>query len=401
MKLKVLKFLDLAVEYAVYGVILFIPVSISIIGIFASLAIVFFLAKFILSPDLKSIKDNRTLFLLILLFFVFMGLSLFNSGPLFNKSLKAVLIKWGRFPLFLWVITDTFRDSKRIARAVCVFLFSAAVVSLTVLTQKFCGFEFLRGRALLDAALVSTGPFENQNSLAAYLACVIPIILAFSLYEWRKIVFKISVFLVAGLLILSSFWTFSRGGWLGLVVGLIFVILFVNYHRIKKIFWRFFLSSCILVPLMAIALLFCRNKIGSNNERLTIIHSAWGMIKEHPLLGKGIGTFMDYSSLYANHVGGFYAHNCYLQIWAESGIFSLIAFILLAGYVLYRSIKTILIMSVSLDRYILVGLTAGLMGFLVHAFFDVHFYSFQLSFLFWTVLGLAVALISTMRTPAA
>ena len=68
MKLKVLKFLDLAVEYAVYGVILFIPVSISIIGIFASLAIVFFLAKFILSPDLKSIKDNRTLFLLILLF---------------------------------------------------------------------------------------------------------------------------------------------------------------------------------------------------------------------------------------------------------------------------------------------------------------------------------------------
>ena len=114
MKLRVLRFLDVAVEYAIYGVIFSIPISITMIGTFAGMAIVFFLVKKILSPDFTSIKANKMLFLFLLLFFFFMGLSLFNSGPLVGKSLKVLLIKWGRFPLFLWAIIDTFQDTRRI-----------------------------------------------------------------------------------------------------------------------------------------------------------------------------------------------------------------------------------------------------------------------------------------------
>ncbi|MFH1752917.1 MAG: hypothetical protein ABH875_01920, partial [Candidatus Omnitrophota bacterium] len=36
----------------------------------------------------------------------------------------------------------------------------------------------------------------------------------------------------------------------------------------------------------------------------------------------------------------------------------------------------------------LMGLVCGIFGFLVHGFFDNHFYSLQLSFLFWTLAGL-------------
>ncbi|MCG2713564.1 MAG: hypothetical protein L6308_01795, partial [Candidatus Omnitrophica bacterium] len=114
MKLRAVKYLDVAVEYAIYGVIFSIPISITMIGTFAGMASVFFLIKKILAPEFSSIKANKMLFLFLLLFFVFMGLSLFNSGPLFAKSLKTLLIKWGRYPLLLWAIIDTFQDTSRI-----------------------------------------------------------------------------------------------------------------------------------------------------------------------------------------------------------------------------------------------------------------------------------------------
>jgi len=397
MKLRVLRFLDVAVEYAIYGVIFFIPISITMIGTFAGMAIVFFLVKKILSPDFTSIKANKMLFLFLLFFFVFMDLSLLNSGPLVGKSLKVLFMKWGRFPLFLWAIIDTFQDARRIVKAVYVFLFSATLVGFTVFTQKFLGFEFLRGKASLGYSLPSIGPFKNQNGLAAYLTCVIPIVLSFSLWKWKRIVVKLGLLLITTMLISSSLWTGCRGGWLGLIAGLIFVILVTNYRCLKKVFWVLFSFSYVFcVPLIGIALFFFRNR--GDSDRFILARSAWGMIKEHPLLGKGIGTFMDYCAQYINGYGTYYAHNCYLQIWAESGIFSLLCFLLFVGYVFYKSIKVSLKIPKSLNSYILIGLTAGLMGFLVHSFFEVHLYSFQLSFLFWTVLGLTVALISSLES---
>lgn len=396
MKLRVLRFLDLAVEYAIYGVIFFIPISIAIIGTFAGMAIVFFLVKKILSPDFSSIKANKMLFLFLLAFFIFMDLSLLNSGPLAAKSLKTLFIKWGRFPLLIWAIIDTFQDTRRIVKAACVLLFSATLVGLTVFTQRFLGFEFLRGNAPGGFSIPSTGPFKNQNGLAAYLTCVIPVVLSFGLWKWKRVAIKICFLLITAVLVLSSFWTFCRGGWLGLISGLIFITLVTNYYRIKKIFWPLFLSSYLFfVPLIGLTLFFFRNK--NDGGRFILFRAAWGMIKEHPLLGKGIGTFMDYCASYTNNPGVLYAHNCFLQIWAESGIFSLLSFLLFVGYVFYKSIKVSLRIPKSLNYFILIGLTAGLSGFLVHSFCEVHLYSFQLSFLFWVILGLTVTLSSNLE----
>lgn len=396
MKPKLLRFLDIAVEYSIYGVLFFIPISIALVGTFAGFAIFLFLLKEILSPDLSGIKANKILFLLLLFFFVFMDLSLLNSGPLVGKGLRALLIKWGRFPLLLWAIIDTFKDPRRIARAGWVILFSASLVGLSVFTQKFFGFEFLRGSAGGGISIPSTGPFKNQNNLAAYLTCVIPIVLSFMLLKRRNIFVKLPFFFVSALLILSSFWTKSRGGWLGLISGLIFITLAVNYQRIKKLFWFLFFSSYLfLVPLIGAALFFFRNR--RDSDRFILSYGAWQMIKENPLLGKGLGTFMDYCSHYTNNLGAYYAHNCFLQIWAESGIFSLLAFLLFTGYVFFKSISLILTLDKTLNFYLLSGLTAALIGFLVHSFFEVHLYSFQLSFLFWVLLGLIIASYSNLN----
>lgn len=45
----------------------------------------------------------------------------------------------------------------------------------------------------------------------------------------------------------------------------------------------------------------------------------------------------------------------------------------------------------ALYENILLGLLAGLFGFLTHSFFDVHFYALQLVNLMWFVMGLIIA----------
>jgi putative inorganic carbon (hco3(-)) transporter len=395
MKLRVLRFLDLAVEYLFYGVIFFIPISITMIGTFAGMAIVFFLIKKILSPDFTNIKANKVLFLFLLLFFIFMGLSLFNSGPLVVKSLKTLFIKWGRFLLFFWAIIDTFQDAKRIVKAVYVILFSAVLVGCSTITQKYFGFEFLRLRASLGGPDYITGPFKSPNSLAAYLICVIPIVFSISLSKAKQIIVRLSLFLITGMLIVVLSWTGSRGGLVGFIACLFFLVLIVNYYRFKKWVGFLFLSIFVFsVPVTALALYLYTNR--NDSDRFILARGAWKMINENPLLGKGIGTFMDYCAQYTNSYRVYYAHNCYLQIWAESGIFSLLCFLALVGCVFYRSFKVSLRTPRSLNYFLLIGLTAGLVGFLVHSFFEVHLYSFQLSFIFWTLLGLTVALSSSL-----
>ena len=124
-------------------------------------------------------------------------------------------------------------------------------------------------------------------------------------------------------------------------------------------------------------------------DRFVVWRAAFNMIKEHPFLGKGVGTFMAYFRDYSNR-NIQYAHNCFLQIWAEAGIFSLISFLSFLGFLLWGAIAAF----TKNRNFIILGIFAGLSGFLVHSFFDTHFYSLQLSVLFWTMAGVLQALVN-------
>ena len=125
-------------------------------------------------------------------------------------------------------------------------------------------------------------------------------------------------------------------------------------------------------------------------DRFVVWRATFNMVKEHPFLGKGVGTFMAYFRDYVSNKNIQYAHNCFLQIWAETGIFSLISFLSFLGFLLWGAITAF----VKNRNFIILGIFAGLSGFLVHSFFDTHFYSLQLSALFWTMAGILQALVN-------
>ena len=127
--------------------------------------------------------------------------------------------------------------------------------------------------------------------------------------------------------------------------------------------------------------------------------AAWGMIRARPLTGLGLNTFMaNYLTFW---VGGErqprYAHNCYLQTWAETGLVGLLSFLWFLAAVFVRMVRAIAQMPEGAARSTLLGLTAGLLGFVVQAALDTNFYTVRQAALFWVLAGTAVGL--SVRTP--
>jgi len=147
--------------------------------------------------------------------------------------------------------------------------------------------------------------------------------------------------------------------------------------------YRFLLPSVILVitffcfTALSNRMLFIF-EAGGDARRFSYWHAACLMIKENPFLGKGLGTFMDYFPRYKS-LNTSYAHNCFLQIWAESGIFSILSFLSFLILLFRNSIKSFY----NNRDYVILGFLGGAFGFLSHAFFENHLYSLQLSVLFW------------------
>ncbi|MCF7917138.1 MAG: O-antigen ligase family protein [Candidatus Omnitrophica bacterium] len=385
---------DKIIEYSLYGLIFYIPISIALVEIFTSLVVLVFIVKKITQPDFSFIKKNKFIYFFLGLFVLFMGLSLFNSGPYLTKSLRVIFSKWLAYILVFTAAADTLGTRKQIRNALVVLSFSAALAVLSGLMQYFFGFEFLRGRELAGEAITSA--FKNPNNFAAYLSLLIPIVIGLSLLKFKNKIYKIGVMLLLALSITTLLFTFSRGGWLGFLAGASLLMVLLRKYRVGLVAIGGFIAFLSFLPQLQERFLCTFSAFGDAN-RFTIWQGAWGMIKENPILGKGLGTFMDYSLQYTEGFGIYYAHNCYLQIWAETGIFSLLSFLIFSGLLLYLAIKSTKKDITSNLSILSIGISCGIFGFLVHSFFDTQLYSVQLQAFFWLMAGILFAVVNLTR----
>jgi O-antigen ligase len=413
---KCIRILGKILEYALYGLAFFIPISIALTEIFTATAIVSFILRKILSvkygnqngPNfnsvkLKSIGTPANIFLL--LFFVFCGLSLVNCGPYLAKGLNALFGKWGKFILLFWVTAYTL-DGRKLRNITLVFLASGALVVLDAFSQKFFGTEFLLHRTMIDVnyadriVFAVTGAFKHPNNLASYLICLIPLLAVVASLN-KKYFFpnlrgipasglRITFFTVGVLSLIGLVLTFSRAGWLSFIMALV-VMLFLRPK--KKWLW---VLCAIFILLISFSPGVSERAVtafrgGGDSGRYELWKGAFDMIREHPFLGKGIGTFMAFFQDYVQGRGAMYAHNCYIQIWAETGIFALLFFLIFVGTVLWGGLKMIRQTPCEETRAILTGLCAGAIAFLIQSALDTNLYSLQPSAMFWLFMGMIQA----------
>ena len=386
---KAIRFIDRCGFLSFAILVFFLPISNAAIESSFGFVLMFLIIRAIYSrPAFKDIKvffkDGINLSLLV--FYVCIGISLFASGPLFAKSLRAWFTKWGE-GLALFYAAQIFLDKRRVKFLLYVLIASTFLVCADGLYQMIVGQDFIRGFSIA----MTTGPtdhlsgvtatFRHYNDFAAFILPLFFIIFAF-FRKSNKILFNVFISSTLILLLINLFFTYSRGAWVSFLTTNLLIILFFSDKKTKKFslfFFLIFMTGIIVIPTIGERFVYIFKK-GGDATRFRVWGAAIAMFKDSFLLGKGLGSFMGCFRQYSNLTIQ-YAHNCYLQILAETGLVGLLAFLWFLGEIILGSYKELRLKFDSL----FLGLFSAFLAFLIHIFFDTQLYALKLSILFWVL----------------
>lgn len=339
------------------------------VGLLGFLAIWFIIKKISLKK-IQPLKYPVLLFCFALIISVAFSLNRTDSLKELYKYVTGILIFFVIAPL-------TYENRARIIRAMVL---AGLVISLLSIYQYFFGFRhiiaYLSKEKIADAFVLDYVtrkrvffPFVTPNTLAGYLAMIIPLALISKNRIWYIIPLSFALLL-----------TKSLGALLSLFLALsLYFYLKGKFGKRKIIF---------LLGLLAIIGLVFISRASTQKQHLQPVFSTvmrlgyWKdtlkIIKARPLVGVGLGNF--------NLAQSRYAHNSYLQIWAEMGILGIISWLWIIFRFFNEGVKKIKFPAG--QNYIIPAALSASVSFLIHNLIDFTFFLPEVSLIWWVILGL-------------
>lgn len=200
------------------------------------------------------------------------------------------------------------------------------------------------------------------------------------------------------ILILASFITFSRGGYLGLIAGLLFFGFFTFKSKLKYFFGnpkRIVLLIMIFITLLLTILIPnpISNRLlssfnlseGSNTGRILTWRQSLEVIKNNPLLGVGLGNYSLSIKPSADYREPIYSHNTFLDIAAETGILNVFIWLFIFLFAIINSTANF----IKNNNFIQLGLASALISFSTHSLFETAIFSVHILPLIILILSLS------------
>jgi len=319
----------------------------------------------------------------VFIFSLLLGFFLSGAGIKAREQLLNYCIY---FLSFIAVSISSSEEKNNIIRMVVI---SGAVVTLFAVYQYFIGFnilaEYIRENQITNNFLLDSVslrrvffPFSTPNLLAGFFIMVIPLIYTIkNNSKWRCPVF---LSMAAAFLL-----TRSLGAVLSIVLASAAGMFYLTKDLgIKKTVFLAGIVSCFVITVYLWRLETVKNYFLPRFS-LVIRMGYWlktlEMIKNYPILGIGLGNF--------NLPLTRYAHNLYLQIWAEQGILGLGSFLWFIGIIVFRIVRKVK-SAVAEERRRIIFLAVALVAFLLHNLVDFTFFAPEVCFLWWIVLGVLI-----------
>ncbi len=270
----------------------------------------------------------------------------------------------------------TNKDKKNYLTAI---LYCGTLISLLAIYQYFVGFRHLGNfinaqnidnRFVLDYLRQKRVffPFVTPGILAGYLIMVGPL----ALLSNKKFLFILPM---AFALLLTS----SLGAFISLfLTALIYIGLKGDFKKTK--------AGLLFLLVIFIPMIFLmRNACGrdhlspmfSMSMRINYWRDTLGIIWAHPFAGIGLGNF--------NLVYARYAHNSYLQFWAEAGLIGIASLFWLILSVFRSGADKIEGIGKNKEKLVI---TACLAAFALHNLYDFSFFLPEVNLIWWAILGL-------------
>jgi putative inorganic carbon (hco3(-)) transporter len=338
---------------------------------------------------------------------------------------KAALSDLGTLTLYLLLFAlcaRVLRSSRLRSWIIVLYLHVSLIVSVYGLRQWFFGATALATWVDPESPLSKTtrvySYLGNPNLLAGYLlpAVIFSLVAIFAWQSWPKKALALTMLIVnTSCLIL----TFSRGGWIGLVVAVLAVMALLVYWKSVEMppFWRTWSMPIVLGGLIGILVLaviliptfrervlsiFADRKDSSNNFRRNVWDAVFEMIRDRPIFGIGPGhnSFNQVYPLYQRpRYTALSAYSILLEVTVETGFVGLACFLWLiivtfnTAFLQMRRLRQLR----SVEGFWLIGAIAILLGMLAHGTVDTVWYRPEVNTLWWLI----VALIASYWTPLA
>lgn len=348
----------------IYFILLLLPLylfRIEMLGIPTTIfELILYLSFFIFFVD--SIYKKRILtyfdlfrksifFFPVLVFFASGAISIFFSS---DRIASLGIFKAYIFDpvLFFFLYTSVIKNRDQVRSSIIALVISASVLSLVGLFHYFSFPEYLQ-----DGRIKSV--FASPNYLSMFLAPVMflffPLFRDAKKFSLSNLLLIISFLLIATTLLL----TFSRGAWLGVILGVIFLLFFMALRRVKQIKKRLVILSIGLISAL-LSLMFISSGLyksgiisydraySSDNIRKEIWSTSLEIVRNNVFFGVGLGDFQNYFSEYTKgrinypeyiSPHALTPHNIFLNIWLQMGLFGLLSILSLIGIFFFNLYK--------------------------------------------------------------
>lgn len=242
----------------------------------------------------------------------------------------------------------------------------------------------------------SFSSFGNRNHFAGYMVMIVPLAIGYTL-QCRDKLQKVLIGFVAAVISASVFLSLSRAGSLSLIFSLLVMAVLLKRQRI--IGGKYWIIIAIVVLSLGLILIpgidFVKQRFSflgaSFLNRFQIAKNSLKTIKDFPLLGVGLGGFSHIFTLYQRLISSTYfkyLHNDHLQLVVEMGLLGASLYFLFLWRIFRDILKKLKHRQDIFAKCIALGGFCGLLGVIVHSFFEFNFHIPAIGFLFWLILGL-------------
>jgi O-antigen ligase len=238
-------------------------------------------------------------------------------------------------------------------------------------------------------------PLDHPNTAGYLFSMSIPLALALIVTE--KGALRGLVVLSCAAQLVGLILTYSRGAWLGWAASMLFLaVAWKRWKEASGILVVLVLVFAFAAPLRDRLLTLLKPQADiAINERTEVMGGAIKLGAEHPILGIGYGrgrlkeALRDAFRGTANENSPiWHVHNVYVELFAETGVLGLGAFLWLlgcTGYLILRRAYS----ERHASRMILLGLAGSWIAAAITGFGDVPFYHHETRIFFFTILALA------------
>jgi putative inorganic carbon (hco3(-)) transporter len=272
--------------------------------------------------------------------------------------------------LMFVVMVNVVRTRQRLVGLIWLSLAVGIYLSFTALDL------YMKGELKTEGYRVAVnvgGLFGNPNDMALHFVTITPIAIVLGIASRNK-VWRIFYFIMAGLFVAANMVTFSRGGFLGLIVSTAVLAWKIGRKNRLNVLLASTLAGGLFILLapgnygLRLLSIFIPglDPVGSSDQRKQLLFRSIFVTIRNPWgIGMGNSPLMNDNNLQW--------HNAYMQIASELSVFGLLVYLIFLISPLRKlgAIERTLFARGEYDwfYYMAIGLQASIIGYMVSSFF--------------------------------